>query len=142
SHARDDRAAAADHPSGRGGGERERDFEARRLGPAEEHERRRRADRRGAGQVARPDGQDQRIARSLRMPVRGIRGAINVASNTKGEILSKSKRLLEAMIRANRVKAADVAAAIFTLTPDLNAEFPAIAARQLGWNNVPLLCAG
>jgi len=76
------------------------------------------------------------------MPVRGIRGAINVASNTKKEILSNSRRLLEAMVRANRVKAADVAAAIFTLTPDLDAEFPAIAARQMGWTDVPLMCAG
>jgi chorismate mutase len=76
------------------------------------------------------------------MPVRGIRGAINVASNTKKEILSKSRRLLEAMVRANRIKAADVATAIFTLTPDLDAEFPAIAARQMGWTDVPLMCAG
>jgi chorismate mutase len=76
------------------------------------------------------------------MPVRGIRGAINVASNTKKEILSKSRQLLEAMVRANRVRAADVATAIFTLTPDLDAEFPAIAARQMGWTDVPLLCAG
>jgi chorismate mutase len=76
------------------------------------------------------------------MPVRGIRGAINVASNTRKEILSKSRRLLEAMVRANRVKAEDVATAIFTLTPDLDAEFPAIAARQMGWTDVPLMCAG
>lgn len=76
------------------------------------------------------------------MPVRGIRGAINVASNTKPEILSKSRTLLEAMVRENRVKPADVAVAIFTLTPDLNAEFPAIAARQMGWTDVPLMCAG
>lgn len=75
------------------------------------------------------------------MPVRGIRGAIDVASNTKEEILSKTRILLEAMVRANKVKAADVATAIFSLTPDLNAEFPAIAARQMGWNEVPLMCA-
>jgi len=76
------------------------------------------------------------------MPVRGIRGAINVASNTKKEILSRSRELLEAMVRANRIQAADVATAIFTLTPDLDAEFPAIAARQMGWTDVPLMCAG
>jgi chorismate mutase len=75
------------------------------------------------------------------MPVRGIRGAVDVASNTKEEILSKTKDLLEALVRENRVKAADVAAAIFSLTPDLNAEFPAIAARQMGWDDVPLMCA-
>jgi chorismate mutase len=72
--------------------------------------------------------------------VRGIRGAIDVARNTKEEILSRTRQLLETMIRANRVKAKDVAAAIFSLTPDLDAEFPAVAARQLGWSDVPLMC--
>ena len=75
------------------------------------------------------------------MPVRGIRGAVNIASNTKEEILTKSKDLLEAILAANRVKPADIAAAIFTLSPDLNADFPAYAARQLGWADVPLMCA-
>lgn len=75
------------------------------------------------------------------MTVRGIRGAINVADNTKEEILSKTGELLEAMVRANKLKAADVATAIFSLTPDLNAEFPAIAARRMGWTEVPLMCA-
>jgi chorismate mutase len=75
------------------------------------------------------------------MPVRGIRGAVNIASNTKEEILTKSKDLLEAILSANRVKPADIAAAIFTLSPDLNADFPAYAARQLGWTDVPLMCA-
>lgn len=75
------------------------------------------------------------------MPVRGIRGAVNIASNTKEEILTKSKELLEAILAANRVKPADIAAAIFTLSPDLNADFPAYAARQLGWSDVPLMCA-
>ena len=75
------------------------------------------------------------------MPVRGIRGAVNIASNTKEEILTKSKDLLEAILAANRVKPADIAAAIFTLSPDLNADFPAYAARQLGWTDVPLMCA-
>ncbi len=75
------------------------------------------------------------------MSVRGIRGAVNIASNTKEEILTKSKELLEAILAANRVKPADIAAAIFTLSPDLNADFPAYAARQLGWTDVPLMCA-
>jgi chorismate mutase len=75
------------------------------------------------------------------MSVRGIRGAIDVASNTKEEILSKSRDLLEAILKANKVKSGDIAAAIFTLSPDLNAEFPAYAARQLGWTGVPLMCA-
>lgn len=75
------------------------------------------------------------------MPVRGIRGAIDVSRNERGEILSKTARLLEAMVEANRVRPDQVAAAIFSLTPDLNAEFPAIAARRMGWTDVPLLCA-
>lgn len=75
------------------------------------------------------------------MAVRGIRGAVNIASNTKEEILSKSRELLEAILKANKVKPADIAAAIFTLSPDLNADFPAYAARQLGWTDVPLMCA-
>ena len=75
------------------------------------------------------------------MPVRGIRGAIDVARNEREEILSRTGELLRAMVRANRVKADDVAAAIFSLTPDLDAEFPAIAARRLGWGDVPLMCA-
>ena len=75
------------------------------------------------------------------MSVRGIRGAVNIASNTKEEILSKSRELLEAIVKANKVKSADIAAAIFTLSPDLNADFPAYAARQMGWTDVPLMCA-
>ena len=76
------------------------------------------------------------------MPVRGIRGAINVRRNAKEEILSRTGELLRAMVRANRIQADDVAAAIFSLTPDLDAEFPAIAARRMGWKDVPLMCAG
>ncbi len=74
------------------------------------------------------------------MPVRGIRGAVNVARNEKEEILSRTRELLEAMVRENRVRPRDVAAAFFSLTPDLDAEFPAIAARRLGWTDVPLMC--
>ena len=75
------------------------------------------------------------------MSVRGIRGAVNIASNTKEEILTKSRELLEAIVRENKLQAEDIACAIFTLTPDLNADFPAYAARQLGWRDVPLMCA-
>jgi len=75
------------------------------------------------------------------MSVRGIRGAINIASNTREEILTKSRELLEAIVTANKVAPDDIACAIFTLTPDLNADFPAYAARQLGWRDVPLMCA-
>ncbi|RPH47332.1 MAG: chorismate mutase, partial [Planctomycetota bacterium] len=75
------------------------------------------------------------------MSVRGIRGAVNIAVNTKEEILTKSRELLEAIVRENQIQAEDIACAIFTMTPDLNADFPAYAARQLGWRDVPLMCA-
>jgi chorismate mutase len=74
------------------------------------------------------------------MTVRGIRGAIDVSRDDGTEILSATHRLLEAMVAANRVRPGDVATAIFSLTPDLHSQFPAIAARQLGWTEVPLLC--
>ncbi|HYE98303.1 MAG TPA: chorismate mutase [Planctomycetota bacterium] len=72
--------------------------------------------------------------------VRGIRGAIDVERNERGEILARTRTLLETMIRENEVRTEDVAAAFFSLTPDLDAEFPAIAARELGWTDVPLMC--
>ena len=74
------------------------------------------------------------------MPVRGIRGATTVPRNTREEIIEATRELLGAMIEANEVNPEDVASAWFTTTPDLNAEFPAVAARQLGWTFVPLMC--
>ena len=76
------------------------------------------------------------------MPVRGIRGAITVSKNAREEILAGTLELLEAMIEANTLDVDDVASAHFTTTPDLNAEFPAVAARRsLGWTHVPLMCS-
>ena len=75
------------------------------------------------------------------MYCRGVRGATTVESNAREEILKETSRLLALMIRFNDLKAEDVASAIFTVTSDLNAEFPALAARQLGWRDVPLLCS-
>lgn len=72
---------------------------------------------------------------------RGIRGATIVTDNTKEAILAASRELLEAMVRANEVKTDDIACIWFTTTPDLNAAFPAAAAREMGWNNAALLCA-
>jgi chorismate mutase len=63
-----------------------------------------------------------------------------VESNSREEILTASRQLLALMIRLNEIQPEDVASAFFTLTRDLNAEFPALAARQLGWIDVPLLC--
>ncbi|HWB14322.1 MAG TPA: chorismate mutase [Pirellulales bacterium] len=71
---------------------------------------------------------------------RGVRGATTVEHNTREEVLRRTQQLLALMIRQNQIEHEDVASAIFTTTPDLNAEFPALAARQLGWLDVPLLC--
>ena len=61
-------------------------------------------------------------------------------ANTRDEILTATRQLVALMIRRNGIEARDVASTIFTTTPDLDAEFPALAARQLGWLEVPLLC--
>ena len=74
------------------------------------------------------------------MTSRGVRGATTVKANTREEILTETRRLLALMIRLNDIQSEDVASAIFTLTSDLDAEFPAMAARQLGWIDVPLIC--
>jgi chorismate mutase len=71
---------------------------------------------------------------------RGVRGAITVDENSRESILQRTRQLLALMIRRNEIAADDVASAIFSVTPDLTAEFPALAARQLGWFDVPLLC--
>jgi len=71
---------------------------------------------------------------------RGIRGAITVSENTKEAIIAASKELLQNLMEANEAEISDVACILFTTTPDLNAAFPAAAARELGWTQVPLLC--
>ncbi len=76
------------------------------------------------------------------MPVRGIRGATSVTENAASEILGATRELLEEILRRNGLtEFEDFVSAIFTTTPDLNASFPAEAARGLGMNSVPLLCA-
>jgi len=71
---------------------------------------------------------------------RGVRGATTVQENTRDAILKATRQMLALMIRRNQIDAADISSAIFTVTRDVNAEFPALAARQLGWLGVPLLC--
>jgi chorismate mutase len=71
---------------------------------------------------------------------RGVRGATNADANTREDILRATRELLALMIRQNGIRAEDVASVIFSTTSDLNAEFPALAARQLGWFDVALLC--
>jgi chorismate mutase len=63
-----------------------------------------------------------------------------VDANTRDDILAAAKELLQGMVSANGVEAEDVACILFTTTPDLNAEFPAAAARELGLSQAPLLC--
>lgn len=72
------------------------------------------------------------------MLVRGIRGAITVNSNTKEEIIEITKELLIALQRENNFKIEDIVSVFFSTTPDLNAAFPAQAARELGWDRAPL----
>ncbi|MBM3925181.1 MAG: chorismate mutase [SAR202 cluster bacterium] len=70
-----------------------------------------------------------------------IRGATTAEANTKESILSSTKELLQTIVKENRIEASQIAAVWFTTTSDLNAVFPALAARQMGWMNVALLCA-
>ena len=72
---------------------------------------------------------------------RGIRGATVATENTEDAIHSATREMLSKLIDANQIQEPDVAAAYFTMTPDLNACFPATAARQLGWNNTALMGA-
>lgn len=71
---------------------------------------------------------------------RGIRGATTCEANTREEILEATRDMLERIIRSNDLRPEDIASAIFSTTPDLNAEFPAVAARQLGWLDTALMC--
>ena len=72
--------------------------------------------------------------------VRGIRGATTADNNSKEAIVEATKEMLGALIEANDVVTDDVAAAIFSTTRDLDAEFPAVAARLMGWDYVALMC--
>jgi chorismate mutase len=72
--------------------------------------------------------------------VRGIRGATTVEVDSAIEIVAATREMLEALIAQNDIEPDDIAGAWFTTTPDLRTEFPAVAARQLGWVDVPLIC--
>ncbi len=76
------------------------------------------------------------------MPTRGIRGATTVAANQPDLILAATRELLEAILDANPgMCPGDIASAFFTVTDDLRATFPAQAAREMGWSQVPMMCA-
>lgn len=74
------------------------------------------------------------------MPVRGIRGATTAACNEASEILDATEELLRELVRRNELDVDEIAFAYLTTTTDLDAEFPAVAARRIGWVDVPLLC--
>jgi len=74
------------------------------------------------------------------MYCRGIRGATTVEHNDREEILAATTELLQLLISRNELRAEDVASVIFTVTEDLDAEFPALAARYQGWTEVALIC--
>ena len=70
-----------------------------------------------------------------------LRGANTVTENSAEAILAATDELMREILRRNTLAAEDLVSCIFTLTPDLDAEFPAVAARQMGLSRVPLLCA-
>ncbi len=72
--------------------------------------------------------------------MRGIRGAATVDKNSRESILTTTRDLLQEMQSCNAIQSEDLSAVLFTLTDDLDAAFPAEAARQLGWVDVPLMC--
>ncbi|WP_070121134.1 chorismate mutase [Bacillus marinisedimentorum] len=73
--------------------------------------------------------------------IRGIRGAVTVKENNGEEIVENARRMLEEVIKQNGVKAEEVVHAVFSVTNDLNAEFPARALRAVeGWKFVPVMC--
>jgi len=73
--------------------------------------------------------------------VRAIRGATTVAENKAELIKEATIELLTTIVKKNNLRLEDIISAIFTVTPDLNADFPASSAREIGWNMVPLICA-
>jgi chorismate mutase len=74
------------------------------------------------------------------MAVRAVRGAIQVDDDDRDEILAGTSELVTAVLERNAIDPQDLISIVFTATPDLTAEFPAYAARQMGLTDVPLLC--
>ena len=87
-----------------------------------------------------PSQQNEENAPSRTVMCRGVRGATTVTENTKEAILEATREMMFIIIRANDMRAEDVASAYFTTTVDLDATYPALAARQLGWYDAALLC--
>ena len=75
------------------------------------------------------------------MAVRAVRGAVQISSNDRDEVLAGTTELVTEVMSRNALSTDDVISVVFTATPDLTAEFPALAARKIGFQDVPLLCA-
>jgi chorismate mutase len=76
------------------------------------------------------------------MPVRGVRGATVADEDSSEAIKAATQALLDEMMKANpAMRKEDIASAVFTVTGDLKAAYPAAAAREMGWQTVPLMCA-
>ena len=85
-------------------------------------------------------GQKENTEREKFMYCRGIRGATTVDHNDREEILAATTELLRLIVLENNLLVEDIASISFTVTEDLDAVFPAQAARQIGWNEVALMC--
>ena len=76
------------------------------------------------------------------MATRGIRGATTITIDEKEQVLSATKKLLTSILEANpALRTEDIASALFTVTEDIVSAYPALAARQMGWDQVPMMCA-
>ena len=75
------------------------------------------------------------------MSVRAVRGAIQVDEDERSQVLDATTELIRAVLERNGLTSEDLISVVFTATPDLTSEFPAYAARQLGFVDVPLMCA-
>jgi len=74
------------------------------------------------------------------VPVRAVRGAITVENNTPEEILEETANMLKAIVEKNQIEKDDIISAFFSVTKDLDAAFPAAAARKIGWTDIALMC--
>lgn len=76
------------------------------------------------------------------MTIRGVRGATTISSDTSQEVISATKELINAILLANQdLNTSDIASVLFTVTEDIASAFPALSARQMGWDNVPMMCS-
>ena len=75
------------------------------------------------------------------MTVRAVRGAVQIYADERDAILEGTAELVTEVMARNELTPGDVISVLFTATPDLTAEFPALAARKIGFHDVPLICS-